>query len=478
MQTSTPSMSSPRQRPALPSTASSAALALQASARIGAAVGLSVGVGLAGKAGYMALTRALPDGARQPLSLSLVAIGTVPAWAGAAVLADGVRRMLPDGLPLSERAATAASALGTLAFLAGMLGGACPGLDDTVTASEREHVLANAAGQVLAMFLSEAMASRLVPAWALPTQVLVDGAPLEPGSAQQARVQRTGLRGMFLAQVLAHVPLIWQVMGQVPRLQQAYGLGGETGLQPGESSPMDYLRAGLAVATAVAAVEVGRVTAGGLGEAAGQAWAGGSLVPGPEQEPEASEAIPATSAASPVAAANAAEAPGAAEDARTLSCLRRCQRQLARLARSLGLDAAAQGRAFGYVPLLNLTAGALVTGPGSDFVQRIAAWTGRPVIDTAIGLSGLANGALNLVDLPLRYHRPGGEMLQPAAGAADPSPLPSTSAGTMPSPSGVEISELRENDFVVETSELRESDFATDAPAPARAEPAAPVSQR
>ncbi len=460
---------SPRPRPAAPTTGSSAALALQASARVGGAVGLSVGIGLAGKAGYMALTRALPDAARLPLGVSLVAIGTVPAWAGAAVLADGVRRMLPDGRPLSARAATTASALGTLAFLAGMLGGACPGLDDTVTASEREHMLANAAGQVLAMFLSEAMASRLVPAWALPTRVLVDGVPLEPGSAQHAQVQRTGLRGMFLAQVLAHAPLIWQVMGQVPRLQQAYGLGGETGLQPGESGPLDYLRAGLAVATAVAAVEIGRVTAGGLGEAAGQIWAGARLVrvvpgddegagdpTGPGQESLASEPV------------DAAEEPGVAEDRRMLSCLQRCQRQLARLARSLGLDAAAQGRAFGYAPLLNLTAGALVTGPGSDFVRRVATWTGQPVIDTAIGLSGLANGALNLVDLPLRYHRPDGDMPhpQPAAGEVDPSPLPSTSAGTMPSPSGVEISELRESDFV------------TVAMRPARAEATAPVSRR
>jgi hypothetical protein len=279
-----------------------------------------------------------------------------------------------DGPPLSTRSARALSALGTLAFIAGMLGNAWTSLGNPETSRLGDHMLANAGGQVLSMFLSEALASRLVPALALPTRLLVDGQPLEPGSAQEAQVQSAGVRGLLIGQVLAHAPLIWQVMGQVPVLQQAYGLERPLEFRPWESAPLDYLQAGLAVATAVAAVEFGRVTTGALGEAAGQAWAGARLAR-PVNEPGAA----------------ACEALAPVVDARTLSCLQRSQRQLDRLARWLGLDEAARGRAFGYTPLLNLTANALVTVP--DF-------------GAALGVSGLANGALNLVDLALRHWRP------------------------------------------------------------------------
>ena len=75
---------------ASPSLASSAALALQAGARLASAVSVSVGAGLAGKAGYMALARAMPHASHRPLSLALVGAGAVPAWAGAGVVADSV----------------------------------------------------------------------------------------------------------------------------------------------------------------------------------------------------------------------------------------------------------------------------------------------------------------------------------------------------------------------------------------------------
>ena len=403
-----------------PSHASSAALALQAGARLASAVSVSVGTGLAGKAGYMALARAMPHASHRPLSLALVGVGAVPAWAGAAVVVEGVRQMV-GGPPLSARCARALSALGTLAFIAGMLGNAWTSLGDPETSRLGDHMLANAGGQVLSMFIAEALASRLVPALALPTRLLVDGRPLEPGSAQEAQVQSAGVRGLLIGQVLVHAPLIWQVMGQVPALQQAYGLERPLEFRPWESAPLDYLQAGLAVATAVAAVEFGRVTTGALGEAAGQAWAGARLAR-PSNEP----------------GAVASEAP-APVDARTLSCLQRSQRQLDRLARWLGLDEAARGRAFGYTPLLNLTANALVTVP--DFA-------------TALCVSGLANGTLNLVDLALRHWRP----------SPDPQTVPQERRGQEPSapvtsPTQSSVRRSSASSSTIEISELRESDF-------------------
>lgn len=409
---------------AFPSHASSAALALQAGARMASAVSVSVGTGLAAKASYMALARLMPHASHRPLSLAMVGVGAVPAWAGAAVVAEGVRQMV-GGPPLSVRSARALSALGTLAFLAGMLASAWQALGDPKTTPLGDYMLANAGGQVLSMFLTEVLASRLVPALALPTRLLVDGRPLEPGSAQEAQMQRAGVRGMLMGQVLAHAPLIWQVMAQVPALQQAYGLERPLEFRPGESAPLDYLQAGLAVATAVAAVEFGRVTTGALGQAAGQAWAGARLVR-VENELEAlvSEA-------------------SAAVDARTLSCLQRSQRQLDRLARWLGLDEAGRARAFGYTPLLNLTVNALLTVP--DF-------------GAAVSVSGLANGALNLVDLASRHWRPsqGQQALPQAQRVQDASaciscPTPSTDrlASASGSSSTIEISELHESDFEV-----------------------------
>lgn len=419
---------------ASPSLASSAALALQAGARLASAVSVSVGAGLAGKAGYMALARAMPHASHRPLSLALVGAGAVPAWAGAEVVAQGVRQMV-GGPPLSTRSARALSALGTLAFIAGMLGNAWTSLGNPETSRLGDHMLANAGGQVLSMFLSEALASRLVPALVLPTRLLVDGRPIEPGSAQDAQVQSAGVRGLLIGQVLAHAPLIWQVMAQVPALQQAYGLERPLEFRPGESAPLDYLQAGLAVATAVAAVEFGRVTTGALGEAAGQAWAGARLAR-VEHEPEA-----------------VASEASAVVDARTLSCLQRSQRQLDRLARWLGLDEGGRARAFGYTPLLNLTANALVTVP--DFA-------------TALGVSGLANGALNLVDLALRHWRPSpGPQAVPqaqrvqetSASIASPTLSPGRRSSASPSSSSlaIEISELRESDFEVRSTAGAES---------------------
>jgi hypothetical protein len=140
-------------------------------------------------------------------------------------------------------------------------------------------------------------------------------------------------------------------------------------------------------------------------------------------------------------------------DARTLSCLQRSQRQLDRLARWLGLDEAARGRAFGYTPLLNLTANALVTVP--DFA-------------TALGVSGLANGALNLVDLALRHWRPSpGPQAVPqaqrvqetSASIASPTLSPGRRSSASPSSSSlaIEISELRESDFEVRSTAGAES---------------------
>lgn len=420
---------------ACPSLASSAALALQAGARLASAVSVSVGTGLAGKAGYMALARAMPRASHRLLSLALVGAGAVPAWAGAEVVAQGVRQMV-GGSPLSVRSARALSALGTLAFIAGMLGNAWTSLGNPETSRLGDHMLANAGGQVLSMFLSEALASRLVPALVLPTRLLVDGQPLEPGSAQEAQVQSAGVRGLLIGQVLAHAPLIWQVMGQVPVLQQGYGLERPLEFRPWESAPLDYLQAGLAVATAVAAVEFGRVTTGALGEAAGQAWAGARLAH-PVNEP----------------GAVACEALAPVVDMRTLSCLQRSQRQLDRLARWLGLDEAARGRAFGYTPLLNLTANALVTVP--DF-------------GAALGVSGLANGALNLVDLALRHWRPSpGPQAVPqaqrvqetSASVASPTLSPGRRSSASPSSSSlaIEISDLRESDFEVRSTAGAES---------------------
>ncbi len=423
---------------ASPSLASSAALPPEAGARLASAVSVSVGTGLAGKAGYMALARAMPHASHRPLSLALVGAGAVPAWAGAGVVAEGVRQMV-GGPPLSTRSARVLSALGTLAFITGMLGNAWTSLGEPETARLGDHMLANAGGQVLSMFLSEALASRLVPALVLPTRLLFDGRPVEPGSAQEAQVQGAGVRGLLIGQVLAHAPLIWQVMAQVPALQQAYGLERPLEFRPGESAPLDYLQAGLAVATAVAAVEFGRVTTGALGEAAGQAWAGARLAR-VEHEPEA-----------------VASEASAVVEARTLSCLQRSQRQLDRLARWLGLDEAARGRAFGYTPLLNLTANALVTVP--DF-------------GTALGVSGLANGALNLVDLALRHLRPSlGPQALPQAQRTQETSASIASLTLSPgwrsaaSPSGshssssltIEISELRESDFEVRTPAGAES---------------------
>lgn len=435
---------------------------LNASLRKGAAVGISVGTGLAAKAGYMALTRALPASAQRPVSYALLGAGTLPAGAGAAVLADGVKQMLVGGPPLAGRRAVSVCALGTLAFLAGMLASAWVAFDDPATEVLGEHMLANAAGQVLAMGVSEALASRLIPAVLVPRSLLVDGQPLVPGSAREAQVEQAGARAMFLAQVMAHAPLIWRVMGQVPAIEQAFGVSEPAGIRPGRSGPLDYLRAGLALACAVGSVEFGRVTAGSVGQAAGQAWAGARSVrvedePAPEAQADEVQADEAQR-----------ESPPEAQDldARTLSCLQRCKRQLHRIASRLGLNEAAQARTFAYAPLLNLTAGAMVTGPGSGFIRALSAWWGRPVIDTALAVSGLTNGMLNLVDLPLAYRRP----VAQAQVAASALPAPSTgrlSRGSDDS-SSVEISELRASDFLApdlwrrgSASELRASDFET-----------------
>lgn len=371
-------------------------------ARTGLRNGLLIGTALAGsfaiKAGVLAglgeVQRHHPD-AFEGLALAGLSVATgVGAWLGGRVLAQAVQAL--SGVTFPERATRALQVTATAGALAANLAPALLALDNRDSAALGTALLANNAAHMVFTLSADFLVHLTLHLGGRFTD-LVDAAghAVLPGTPEfQRHFLGEGSAGRLAALVLpallVHALSIHAANQGIAPLAHALDGPAPADSRFGQDGPTDTFTANFAVGLMVAAVEVMRRLGTDVAQATYHAMRGMGV-----RLPAAS--VPAAVTVPPAASAGLSDrVAGAARGLGHGMC--EGLRAVGQAAGHFRFHEEAQLRFLGYSTFLNLTVGALITGPNAAPVRWTTHDAGRRV-QVASALSIVANTGLVLTDV-------------------------------------------------------------------------------